>query len=83
MSSSPGHHAAFKARVQPGTTVTVIGDGAVGPSAVLAAKRLGAERIIMMGRHTARTGQTVSREQTPEGYRAMAAREALKVIVRP
>jgi threonine dehydrogenase-like Zn-dependent dehydrogenase len=31
--------------------VTVIGDGAVGLSAVLAAKRLGAERIILMGRH--------------------------------
>ena len=37
------------------TTVTVIGDGAVGLSAVLAAKRLGAERIILMGRHTDRT----------------------------
>ena len=35
--------------------MTVIGDGAVGLSAVLAAKRLGAERIILMGRHTDRT----------------------------
>jgi threonine dehydrogenase-like Zn-dependent dehydrogenase len=35
--------------------VTVIGDGAVGLSAVLAAKRLGAERIILMGRHEERT----------------------------
>jgi len=41
--------------VNPRTTVTVIGDGAVGLSAVLAAKRLGAERIILMGRHTDRT----------------------------
>jgi threonine dehydrogenase-like Zn-dependent dehydrogenase len=41
--------------VSPRTTVTVIGDGAVGLSAVLAAKRLGAERIILMGRHTDRT----------------------------
>jgi len=40
------------ASVGPRTTVTVIGDGAVGLSAVLAAKRLGAERIILMGRHT-------------------------------
>ena len=38
-----------------GQNVTVIGDGAVGLSAVLAAKRLGADRIILMGRHQART----------------------------
>ncbi|WP_285105948.1 alcohol dehydrogenase catalytic domain-containing protein [Promicromonospora sp. MEB111] len=50
-----GYHAAFMARVRPGQTVTVIGDGAVGLSAVLAAKQLGAERIILMGRHQART----------------------------
>jgi len=50
-----GHHAAVQARVDVRTTVTVIGDGAVGLSAVLAAKRLGAERIILMGRHTDRT----------------------------
>ncbi|GHG39048.1 MULTISPECIES: zinc-dependent alcohol dehydrogenase family protein [Amycolatopsis] len=50
-----GHHAATKARVSAGQNVTVIGDGAVGLSAVLAAKRLGAERIVLMGRHRART----------------------------
>ena len=50
-----GHHCAVTAGVNPRTTVTVIGDGAVGLSAVLAAKRLGAERIILMGRHTDRT----------------------------
>ena len=50
-----GHHCAVKAGVNPRTTVTVIGDGAVGLSAVLAARRLGAERIILMGRHTERT----------------------------
>ncbi len=50
-----GHHCATTAGVTPRTTVTVIGDGAVGLSAVLAAKRLGAERIILMGRHTDRT----------------------------
>jgi threonine dehydrogenase-like Zn-dependent dehydrogenase len=50
-----GHHAAVRGGVGPGSTVTVIGDGAVGLSAVLAAKRLGAERIILMGRHTDRT----------------------------
>ncbi|OXM66927.1 zinc-binding dehydrogenase [Amycolatopsis vastitatis] len=50
-----GHHAATKARVREGQNVTVIGDGAVGLSAVLAAKRLGAARIVLMGRHQART----------------------------
>lgn len=41
-----GHHAAVCAGVTPGSTVAVVADGAVGPSGVLAAKRLGAERII-------------------------------------
>jgi threonine dehydrogenase-like Zn-dependent dehydrogenase len=50
-----GHHCAVTAGVGPRTTVTVIGDGAVGLSAVLAAKRLGAERIVLMGRHQDRT----------------------------
>ena len=50
-----GHHGAVTAGVQPGHTVTVIGDGAVGLCGVLAAKRLGAEQIILMGRHTGRT----------------------------
>ncbi|WP_291042203.1 alcohol dehydrogenase catalytic domain-containing protein [Herbiconiux sp.] len=50
-----GHHAAHMGRVSAGKTVTVIGDGAVGLSAVLASRRLGAERIILMGRHTSRT----------------------------
>lgn len=50
-----GHHAAVRAGVNARTTVTVIGDGAVGLLAVLSAKRLGAERIILMGRHKDRT----------------------------
>lgn len=50
-----GYHAAYRGGVGPGKTVTVIGDGAVGLSAVLAAKQLGAETIILMGRHTFRT----------------------------
>jgi threonine dehydrogenase-like Zn-dependent dehydrogenase len=50
-----GHHCAVTAGVGPRTTVTVIGDGAVGLSAVLAAGRLGAQRIILMGRHEERT----------------------------
>jgi threonine dehydrogenase-like Zn-dependent dehydrogenase len=50
-----GYHAAHMGRVEAGKTVTVIGDGAVGLSAVLASKQLGAERIILMGRHKSRT----------------------------
>jgi len=50
-----GHHAAVSARVQPGHTVAVVGDGAVGLCGVMAAKRLGAEQIIILGRHEVRT----------------------------
>jgi len=46
-----GHHAALSARVAAGHSVAVVGDGAVGLCGVLAAKRLGAEQIILLGRH--------------------------------
>jgi threonine dehydrogenase-like Zn-dependent dehydrogenase len=49
-----GHHAAVSAGVTTGSTVAVVGDGAVGLSAVLAAKRLGAGRVVAMSRHEAR-----------------------------
>jgi threonine dehydrogenase-like Zn-dependent dehydrogenase len=55
-----GHHAAASAGVGPGMNVAVVGDGAVGLSAVLAAKRLGAEQIIALSRNPAR--QAVARE---------------------
>ncbi|AEF39495.1 zinc-dependent alcohol dehydrogenase family protein [Hoyosella subflava] len=55
-----GHHAAVMANVSPGSTVVVVGDGAVGLCAVIAAKRLGAERIIAMSRHETR--QSLARE---------------------
>lgn len=50
-----GFHAALKGGVAAGSNVTVIGDGAVGLLAVLSAKQLGAEQIILMGHHRART----------------------------
>jgi threonine dehydrogenase-like Zn-dependent dehydrogenase len=50
-----GHHAAITAGVDGRTAVTVVGDGAVGLSRVLAARRLGAERILLLGRHKDRT----------------------------
>jgi threonine dehydrogenase-like Zn-dependent dehydrogenase len=46
-----GHHAAVVAGVKPGDAVAVVGDGAVGLCGVIAARRLGAEQIIIMGRH--------------------------------
>src|SRR5438067_4047677 len=44
-----GHHAAVAAKVAPGRTVAVVGDGAVGLCGVIAAKRLEADRIILLG----------------------------------
>ena len=49
-----GHHAAIIARVASGKSVAVVGDGAVGLCGVIAAKRLGAEQIIILGRHADR-----------------------------
>ena len=49
-----GHHAAIIAQVAPGKSVAVVGDGAVGLCGVIAAKRLGAEQIIILGRHADR-----------------------------
>ncbi len=46
-----GHHAALAAKVGAGKTVAVVGDGAVGLCGVIAARRLGSERIIILGRH--------------------------------
>jgi threonine dehydrogenase-like Zn-dependent dehydrogenase len=49
-----GHHAAVAAKVGPGKKVAVVGDGAVGLCGVIAARRLGAEQIILLGRHADR-----------------------------
>jgi threonine dehydrogenase-like Zn-dependent dehydrogenase len=49
-----GWFGAVAAEVQPGKTVAVVGDGAVGLLAVLAARQLGAERVIAMSRHQSR-----------------------------
>lgn len=55
-----GWFGAVAAEAGPGKTVAVVGDGAVGLLAVLAAKELGAERIIAMSRHADR--QALARE---------------------
>src|SRR5439155_10544157 len=49
-----GHHAALAAKVGSGRTVAVVGDGAVGLCGVIAARRLGADQIIILGRHPER-----------------------------
>jgi len=49
-----GHHAALAAKTGPGKIVAVVGDGAVGLCGVIAARRLGAEQIILLGRHADR-----------------------------
>jgi threonine dehydrogenase-like Zn-dependent dehydrogenase len=51
---STGHHAALAAKVGPGRSVAVIGDGAVGLCGVIASRRLGAERVILLGRRAER-----------------------------
>lgn len=55
-----GHHAAVSGGVRPGMTVAVVGDGAVGLCAMIAARRLGAGRIIALSRNPAR--QALARE---------------------
>jgi threonine dehydrogenase-like Zn-dependent dehydrogenase len=55
-----GWFAADAANVKPGSTVVVVGDGAVGLLGVLSAKQMGAERIIAMSRHEKR--QKLARE---------------------
>ena len=73
-----GHHAAVSARVGPGSTVVVVGDGAVGLCGVLAARRLGAERVVAMSRHPDRQAVALSfgatdivPERGPEGVAAV------------
>lgn len=73
-----GHHAALTAGVTEGKTAVVVGDGAVGLCGVLAAKRLGAVRIILMSRNDSRIavgrqfGATdVVRERGDDGMKAV------------
>ncbi len=78
-----GHHAALGAGVRPGSTVAVVGDGAVGLCGVLAAHRLGAERVIALGRHQARTDIAVKFGATDVvAERGEAAVEAVGELTR-
>lgn len=73
-----GHHAAICARVTAGQTVAVVGDGAVGLSGVLAAKRLGAERIIALSRHSDR--QALAREFGATDIVAARGEQAIEAV---
>jgi threonine dehydrogenase-like Zn-dependent dehydrogenase len=74
-----GHHAAVSGGVRPGDTVAVVGDGAVGLCAVIAAKRLGAERIIALSRHPSR--QALAREFGATDVVPERDEEAIKVLL--
>ncbi|MDP9133844.1 MAG: zinc-binding dehydrogenase, partial [Actinomycetota bacterium] len=73
-----GHHAAVCAGVEAGQTVAVVGDGAVGLSGVLAAKRLGAERIIALSRHADR--QELAKEFGATDIVAERGEEAIEKV---
>jgi len=64
-----GWFAADAANVKPGSTVVVVGDGAVGLLAVLSAKQMGAERIIAMSRHESRLGRICIDKSARLGWR--------------
>ncbi len=78
-----GWHAAVSGGVRQGSTVAVVGDGAVGLSAVLASKRLGASRIISLSRNPVR--QAIAREFGATDViaeRGDAAVEAVRAMTR-
>ena len=74
-----GHHAAVCARVTDGDTVAVVGDGAVGLCGVLAAKRLGADRVIALSRHSDR--QKLAREFGATDIVAARGEEAAAAVM--
>lgn len=74
-----GHHAAVSAGVKKDNTVAVVGDGAVGLCAVIAAKRLGAERIISLSRNPSR--QKLAKEFGATDILAQRGDEATKKVL--
>src|SRR5437016_10977318 len=75
-----GHHAAVSAGVKKDDTVAVVGDGAVGLCAIIAAKRLGAERIIALSRNPAR--QNLAREFGATDVLAERSEEANEAVLK-
>jgi threonine dehydrogenase-like Zn-dependent dehydrogenase len=77
---STGYHAALSADVKNGDVVAVVGDGAVGLCAVIAAKKLGAKRIIVLSRNPAR--QKVAKEFGATDIIEERADDAVKKIMK-
>jgi threonine dehydrogenase-like Zn-dependent dehydrogenase len=77
-----GHHAALAAKVGPGKTVGVVGDGAVGLCGVIAARRLGAERIIILGRHPDRIASRRSSVRPTSSANAATKRSSASASLR-
>lgn len=75
-----GYHAAVSAGVKQGDVVAVVGDGAVGLSAVLGAKLLGAERIIALSRHADR--QEVAKEFGATDIIEERGQQAIEAVLR-
>ena len=75
-----GYHAAVSAGVKQGDTVAVVGDGAVGLSGVLAAKLLGASRIIALSRHADR--QALAKEFGATDIVAERGEDAVAAVLR-
>jgi threonine dehydrogenase-like Zn-dependent dehydrogenase len=73
-----GQHAAVVAKVAPGKKVAVVGDGAVGLCGVIAAKRLGAEQIVILGRHPDRIA--LAREFGATGVVSERGEEAIERV---
>jgi threonine dehydrogenase-like Zn-dependent dehydrogenase len=70
--------------VTTGSTVVVVGVGAVGLCAIIAAKRLGAARIVAMSRHESRQQLAeLPLSEVADAYQAMDERHAIKVLLRP
>jgi alcohol dehydrogenase len=77
---STGYHAAVSAEVRHGSTVAVVGDGAVGLSGVLSAKMLGAERIIVLG-STHEDRQQLAREWGATDVITGRGADAIKTVL--
>jgi alcohol dehydrogenase len=75
-----GYHAAVSAEVEPGGTVAVVGDGAVGLCGVLSAKLLGAGRIIALSRHADR--QRLAREWGAAEIVEARGQEAIEAVLK-
>src|ERR1700712_1892625 len=75
-----GYHAAVSAGVKEGDNVAVVGDGAVGLSAVLGAKLLGAARVIALSRHADR--HVVAKEFGATDIVEERGEEAVEAVMR-